>query len=121
MLAAMTAHTYDLSLGAFERSLRLMWPGGWGFSFGLAVRQNEPAQASDNELRDCGAQLSPDEREVLLQVIEGHANKVIAQRLGITEASVKVHLNNLLRKIKVENRTQATIWALANLPELTTG
>jgi DNA-binding NarL/FixJ family response regulator len=118
MLAAMTAfETYDLSVGAFERSLRLMWPGGWVLSFGLAVRQNEPARASDNELRDCDAQLSPDEREVLFQVIEGHANKVIARHLGKTEAAIQGHLANLLRKIKVANRTQAAVWALANLPD----
>jgi two-component system nitrate/nitrite response regulator NarL len=41
---------------------------------------------------------------------------VIARELGITEAVVKVHLKRLLRKIRVENRTQAAIWALANLP-----
>jgi DNA-binding CsgD family transcriptional regulator len=31
---------------------------------------------------------------------------------------VKVHLKSVQRKIRVENRTQAAIWALANLPEL---
>jgi two-component system nitrate/nitrite response regulator NarL len=36
----------------------------------------------------------------------------------MTEATVKVHLKSVLRKIRVENRTQAAIWALANLPEL---
>jgi DNA-binding NarL/FixJ family response regulator len=30
---------------------------------------------------------------------------------------VKVHLKNLLHKIRVDNRTQAAIWALSNLPE----
>jgi two-component system nitrate/nitrite response regulator NarL len=55
---------------------------------------------------------------VLLQVVEGHPNKVIAWHLGMAEATVKVHLKNVLRKIKVDNRTQAAIWALANMPEL---
>ena len=36
----------------------------------------------------------------------------------MTEATVKVHLKSVLRKISVENRTQAAIWALGNLPEL---
>jgi two-component system, NarL family, nitrate/nitrite response regulator NarL len=50
-------------------------------------------------------------------VIEGHSNKVIAQHLGLTEAAAKARLQSLLRKINVENRTQAVIWALASLPD----
>ena len=58
--------------------------------------------------------LTPREREVLAQVGAGLSNKVIAIRLGITEATVKVHLKTLLRKIDVNNRTQAAIWAMNN-------
>jgi DNA-binding CsgD family transcriptional regulator len=64
------------------------------------------------------ASLSLREKELLFQLLEGHPNKVIAQYLGATEASAKVHLKRLLRKIDVDNRTQATIWALRNLPDL---
>jgi two-component system, NarL family, nitrate/nitrite response regulator NarL len=39
---------------------------------------------------------------------------MIANRLGITEATVKVHLKTVLRKIGALNRTQAAIWALNN-------
>jgi DNA-binding CsgD family transcriptional regulator len=62
--------------------------------------------------------LSPRERELLLQVVEGHSTKRIAWRLGMKEAVAKVKLKRLLRRIRVNNRTQAAIWALANLPEL---
>ena len=44
----------------------------------------------------------------------GASNKMIAIKLGITEATVKVHLKTLLRKIDVNNRTQAAIWAMNN-------
>ena len=44
----------------------------------------------------------------------GASNKLIAIRLGIAEATVKVHLKTLLRKIDVNNRTQAAIWAINN-------
>jgi two-component system, NarL family, nitrate/nitrite response regulator NarL len=54
-------------------------------------------------------------------VLECHSNKVIAQHLGVIEAAVKVHLESLLRKINVSNRTQATIWALSNLASLPSG
>jgi DNA-binding NarL/FixJ family response regulator len=62
--------------------------------------------------------LTPHERQVLFHVLEGHPNRVIAQHFGVTEGAAKVDLENLLRKMNVDNRTQATIWALANLPEI---
>jgi two-component system, NarL family, nitrate/nitrite response regulator NarL len=58
--------------------------------------------------------LSPREQEILQALVTGASNKVIAYRLGITEATVKVHLKTLLRKIDVNNRTQAAIWAMNN-------
>jgi DNA-binding NarL/FixJ family response regulator len=65
-----------------------------------------------------GDRLSYREREVLSYLVNGYSNKEIARHLGVTEATAKVDLKNLLRKIRLENRTQAVIWALANMPEL---
>lgn len=56
--------------------------------------------------------LSEREIEVLRLLIMGSANKVIGRRLGICEATVKVHVKAALRKLRVENRTQAAIWAV---------
>ncbi|HLZ78626.1 MAG TPA: LuxR C-terminal-related transcriptional regulator, partial [Sphingomonas sp.] len=42
----------------------------------------------------------------------GDANKVIARKLGIAEATVKVHVKAILRKLHVLNRTQAAIWVV---------
>jgi two-component system nitrate/nitrite response regulator NarL len=64
--------------------------------------------------------LSHREKELLSHVLAGHPNKVIGQHLGVTQAAAKVQLESLLQKINVDNRTQAVIWALANLPELDT-
>jgi two-component system nitrate/nitrite response regulator NarL len=58
--------------------------------------------------------LSPREQEILQALVTGASNKMIANKLGITEATVKVHLKTLLRKIDVNNRTQAAIWAINN-------
>ena len=58
--------------------------------------------------------LSPREQEILQALVTGASNKMIAIQLGITEATVKVHLKTLLRKIDVNNRTQAAIWAMNN-------
>jgi DNA-binding NarL/FixJ family response regulator len=55
--------------------------------------------------------LSEREREVLLMVAEGLPNKVIAQRLQISEKTVKAHLTSVFRQIGVTDRTQAALWA----------
>jgi DNA-binding NarL/FixJ family response regulator len=58
-----------------------------------------------------GVDLTPREREVLQLVIEGHANKQIARRLGISEKTVKGHLTSVFQRIGVADRTQAALWA----------
>ena len=55
--------------------------------------------------------LSPRERDVLYCLMAGFPNKIIARNLGICEATIKVHVKAILRKLKVNNRTQAAIWA----------
>ena len=55
--------------------------------------------------------LSPREVEVLAVLCEGQSNKLIARRCGITEATVKVHVKAILRKLKARNRTEAAVWA----------
>ena len=57
------------------------------------------------------AALSPREAEVLRLVVEGLLNKQIAQRLGITERTVKAHLTSAYQRIGVADRTQAALWA----------
>jgi DNA-binding NarL/FixJ family response regulator len=59
-------------------------------------------------------QLSPRERLILHHLIEGNSNKSIARKVDIAEATVKVHVKAILRKIRVQNRTQAAIWAMNN-------
>lgn len=59
--------------------------------------------------------LSGREVEILRQVAEGNANKVIARQLGITESTVKVHVKAILRKLRLANRTQAALWATQNI------
>ena len=58
--------------------------------------------------------LSEREREVLLMVVDGLANKQIAQRLAISEKTVKAHLTSVFRQIGVTDRTQAALWAERN-------
>ncbi|MFO1074448.1 MAG: response regulator transcription factor [Geminicoccaceae bacterium] len=55
--------------------------------------------------------LSLREEQVLYCLAKGFPNKLIARKLCLSEATVKVHVKGLLRKIQVANRTQAAIWA----------
>jgi two-component system, NarL family, nitrate/nitrite response regulator NarL len=108
--------TYDLSADAFLRSLLLISSGERVFPRNLALGQASAASPFEDRSND--AHLSPREKEILSLLVAGHSNKLIARHLGIAEATVKVHLKSVLRKIRVENRTQAAIWALDNLPNL---
>jgi two-component system nitrate/nitrite response regulator NarL len=60
-----------------------------------------------------GVNLSSREVDILRCLVAGEANKLISRHLGITEATVKVHVKAVLRKLHVANRTQAAIWAVA--------
>src|SRR5207237_6965922 len=59
-------------------------------------------------------QLSPRETSILRCLVEGDSNKCIARKINIAEATVKVHIKAILRKIRVQNRTQAAIWGMNN-------
>jgi DNA-binding NarL/FixJ family response regulator len=57
-------------------------------------------------------ELSAREKSILSLLIEGESNKCIARKIDIAEATVKVHVKAILRKIRVRNRTQAAVWAM---------
>ncbi|WP_210207485.1 LuxR C-terminal-related transcriptional regulator [Microvirga aerophila] len=63
-----------------------------------------------------GHRLSSRETEILYCLTEGSPNKVIARQLNLCEATVKVHIKAILRKIGVFNRTQAAMWAADHMP-----
>jgi two-component system nitrate/nitrite response regulator NarL len=62
-----------------------------------------------------GRALSTRESEILRCLMQGAPNKVIARTLDVAEATVKVHVKAILRKIRVSNRTQAAMWAAEHL------
>jgi two-component system, NarL family, nitrate/nitrite response regulator NarL len=68
---------------------------------------------SDEEARLEDVNLSNREIEILRSLIRGEPNKIISRQLAITEATVKVHVKSILRKLNVMNRTQAAIWAMS--------
>ena len=61
---------------------------------------------------DIEAPLTRRESEVLRQLAHGLTNKEIAQALGISYETVKEHVQHILRKVGVTDRTQAAVWAV---------
>ncbi|MBK6708518.1 MAG: response regulator transcription factor [Sphingomonadales bacterium] len=59
------------------------------------------------------ASLTPTQLKVLLGVMKGRLNKQIAYDLGVSEATVKAHMTAILKKLDVQNRTQAVLAARA--------
>lgn len=74
-------------------------------------RANNSHGPMELETEIAEAKLSQRESDVLRCLMAGYPNKVIARMLEVCEATVKVHVKAILRKLKVSNRTQAAIWA----------
>ena len=70
-----------------------------------SMAKREPATSG-------GVQLTPREAQVLRLVAMGLSNKEIADSLEISVETVKEHVQNILRKISLNDRTQAAVWAL---------
>ena len=56
--------------------------------------------------------LTERETEVLRLLAQGQSNKQIARSLHITDKTVKTHVSNILSKLGVQSRTQATLYAV---------
>lgn len=74
----------------------------------LAQALRTPQSASSLDLTDR-------ERQVLKMIAAGLSNKMIGNKLGITEGTVKVHVKNLLHKLGLRSRVEAAVWALENI------
>lgn len=66
------------------------------------------ATATDNE----GHPLTAREREIQRLITAGMSNKMIARELGICEGTVKIHVKNLMRKLRARSRLQVALMAL---------
>ena len=77
---------------------------------------SQPELEEVNESSDIPP-MSRREMLILRMLTQGASNKTIARNLVITELTVKVHMKAILRKLRLQNRTQAAIWARNNINE----
>lgn len=105
----------DIACEPLARSLRLVSMGEKVLPSRLAgclaerpsTSRTEPWQAAAERLG-----LSQQEKKILGHLVTGSPNKSMARQMGITEATAKVHVKAVLRKLGVQNRTQAAVWAV---------
>ncbi|MFN4222200.1 MULTISPECIES: response regulator transcription factor [Novosphingobium] len=95
----------DADLAQIEDALRV--------ALGEKTAPSAPRAAAEpvDEVRREVAGLTPTQLKVLLAVLEGKLNKQIAYDLGMSEATVKAHMTAIMRKLDVQNRTQAALVA----------
>ena len=78
-----------------------------------AGKSHIPAAIAEKLAERMGVEeLTPREMDVLEQIVAGKSNKEIAEELGVSEATVKTHINSLLGKLGVTDRTQAATAAI---------
>ena len=94
----------DADLGVIEQAI----------SDALAGKRVEPpVDAAIDPVAAQIASLTPTQLKVLLGVMRGRLNKQVAYDLGVSEATVKAHMTAILKKLDVQNRTQAVLAARA--------
>lgn len=71
-------------------------------------------QHHDEEITNYLEDLTPRELEILEWLVKGDSNKEIARELSISESTVKVHVQNILKKFKVSSRVEAAVYAVRN-------
>jgi DNA-binding NarL/FixJ family response regulator len=89
--------------------------GDWWLSRELMIKFILEGTDEDLSLRRAKKILTSRQTEILAQVAVGASNDEIADRLNISSHTVKTHLYNIFKKIKVTNRLQAALWAAKHL------
>jgi DNA-binding NarL/FixJ family response regulator len=110
--------TTSMELSELGAAIQCVAAGGTFVPASILVRVARDRQNRSN----CGPSegneelfksLTPREREVLALLREGKPNKVIAHELDISESTIKVFVGRILRKLRVFNRTELALLALA--------
>jgi DNA-binding NarL/FixJ family response regulator len=92
----------DMSLNLLLEAIRKVHEGTPYFPPEVSMRMNSRVLS----------RLSPREAEVLSYVAKGLSNKEIGAKLNVVEGTIKLHINNILAKLGVSDRTQAILAAV---------
>jgi DNA-binding NarL/FixJ family response regulator len=107
----------DMPLGELAQTIRLAHLGYAQMGPGLMeklvsnISHNVTESANQTPLPNNLSQLTPREYEVLRLLKFGETNRKIAEQLYITEGTVKTHINHILNRLDLKNRSQLAIYA----------
>ena len=73
--------------------------------------RNPPKQEAAAVERD---RFSPRERDILASLAQGESNKEIARKLDLAESTVKIHVQNIFKKLNMSSRVQVALYAVEN-------
>jgi DNA-binding NarL/FixJ family response regulator len=105
----------DLELKQFLELLQTISKGEAILSSTMATKIFKEFNKSEQESKTSEPsvdELTERETTILKHVAEGMLNKEIADQLGISENTVKIHLRNILEKLHLKNRIQAAVYAV---------
>lgn len=103
--------TRSMGLGMTLSAIRFVQSGGTFAPLDLLL-SDQATVTADEPAQDSPYRLTARQRDVLAQLQQGKANKIIAHELGMSESTAKVHIRNIMRKMGATNRTQAAFNAL---------
>jgi DNA-binding NarL/FixJ family response regulator len=97
------------------KGVRAVLNGDWWLSRELMIKFILEGTDEDISSKRANEILTSRQTEILAQVAVGASNDEIAARLNVSPHTVKTHLYNIFKKIKVSNRLQAALWAAKHL------
>lgn len=74
----------------------------------MGVRMGKEGAAADADKE----KLSPREREIISHLARGASNKEMARTLNVAESTIKIHVQNILKKLHLTSRVQAAVYAV---------
>lgn len=102
----------DTSLAELTQNIRKVQNGEPAFTPSIALEALSIIASPGEHKHTEPHPLTPREVEILQLVSKGKGNKTIADELSVSEATVSTHMNNILTKLHLSNRVQATLYAL---------
>jgi two-component system nitrate/nitrite response regulator NarL len=99
----------------FVRTLELAQSGTTVMPRDAVLSASAPIADTPAEFPEAMPSLSQREIQIIDLLCQGKGNKSIANFIGIAEATVKVHVKSVLRKLRLNNRTQAALWGAKHL------
>lgn len=101
----------DMAPQLLVEAVRTVLRGGQWLEKGLGGRALTKLLQRERGLQEASRLLTPRELEIVRMVARGLRNRAIAEKLFITEGTVKVHLHNIYEKLGVDGRVELTLYA----------